>query len=224
MQFDLFGDTAGVLQGDDPGETIVVTGGGTQFNTDHPWAGCCTDGGVIGTLDGAWTMDAQFLFNTPTSGDGITAWQATSADGSSIPLALELGRRVRLVANWGLVDPKPESNPNCVNSRSGGVISVAILTSADFDATTVDPDTVEFGGASIRRCNEEDVDSDGDTDLVCKFGKRDVDLPDPGTDCGFVTLAAVTFDGMPINSGGIICLPGEPTCDAGTPIGPEPGD
>ena len=43
------------------------------------------------------------------------------------------------------IDIKPGSDPNSINLRSKGVIPVAILTTEDFDATTVDPLSVEFG-------------------------------------------------------------------------------
>ena len=55
---------------------------------------------------------------------------------------------------------------------------MAILTTENFDATTVDHTTVTFEGASEKRVNpqsgvarrhEEDVDVDGDTDLVLPF-------------------------------------------------------
>ena len=94
MTLDVAGDTAAVLVEDDPGEAVTNVGGlGTQFLADHGWIGCCTDGFVIGTLEGAWQVDAQFTLLV-----GIPQWQATSADGSSIPLVPDLNRRARLSA------------------------------------------------------------------------------------------------------------------------------
>ena len=43
------------------------------------------------------------------------------------------------------IDIKPSDFPNSINPRSGEVIPVAILTTTVFDATTVDPLSVEFG-------------------------------------------------------------------------------
>jgi len=43
------------------------------------------------------------------------------------------------------IDIKPGSDPNSINLKSKGVIPVAILTTVDFDATTVDPGLVKFG-------------------------------------------------------------------------------
>jgi len=42
-------------------------------------------------------------------------------------------------------DIKPGSDPNSINPKSKGVIPVAILTTPDFDASTVDPTSVMFG-------------------------------------------------------------------------------
>jgi hypothetical protein len=92
MTFDVAGDTAAVLVEDDPGETVVDVGGlGTLFTSDHAWVSCCTDGLVLGTLEGTWQVDAQF-----DAISGMSAWQATSADGSSVSLVPDLDRRVRL--------------------------------------------------------------------------------------------------------------------------------
>jgi hypothetical protein len=71
------------------------------------------------------------------------------------------------------IDIKPGSVPNSINPKSNGVIPVAILTTDDFDATTVDPLSVEFGpnGATEfhGRGHIEDADGDGDQDIVLHF-------------------------------------------------------
>ena len=61
------------------------------------------------------------------------------------------------------IDIKPGSDPNSINLKSKGVVPVAVLTTPDFDAATVDPATVEFAGASPVRWTMEDVDGDTDT-------------------------------------------------------------
>lgn len=74
------------------------------------------------------------------------------------------------------IDIKPGSLPNSINPRSQGLIPVAILSSASFDApTVVNKSSVKFGRtgneASLAFCNAsgEDVNVDGLLDLVCHF-------------------------------------------------------
>ena len=71
------------------------------------------------------------------------------------------------------IDVKPGSFPNSINPRSEGLIPVAILTMDTFDATTVDPTTVLFGATGTEAVPVhsalEDVDGDGDTDIILQF-------------------------------------------------------
>jgi len=74
------------------------------------------------------------------------------------------------------IDIKPGSYPNSINLGSNGVIPVAILSTADFDATQVDPGTVTLSGAGVAvkgkgnkyLASQEDVNGDGLLDLVVK--------------------------------------------------------
>jgi len=78
------------------------------------------------------------------------------------------------------IDIKPGSDVNSINPTAGGNVREAILTSDDFDALEVDPQTVAFGpagaSASHKRGHAMDVDGDGDTDLVLHFRVRDTGL------------------------------------------------
>ena len=104
-----------------------------------------------------------------------------------------------------LIDIKPGSDPNSINcDKEKKMIAVAILTTLDFDATTVDHTTVEFEGASEAhldkksgdpRRHEEDVDDDGDTDLVLHFRLGDTELTCASTEG---TLTGETFGGYDI--------------------------
>lgn len=71
------------------------------------------------------------------------------------------------------IDIRPGNDPNAINPKSKGVIPVAILTTDAFDATTVDPTTVHFGAAGTEAAMVhsalEDVDGDGDADMILHF-------------------------------------------------------
>lgn len=93
------------------------------------------------------------------------------------------------------IDIKPGSDPNSINLGSKGVVPVAILTTTDFDATTVDPTTVIFAGASPVRWTEEDVDEDADIDLLFHFKTQELALDGDSTEAA---LTGATTGGDPI--------------------------
>jgi len=80
------------------------------------------------------------------------------------------------------IDVKPGSDPNSTNLGSTGVIPVAILTTNLFDATTVDPVTVDFEGASPVHDALQDVDEDGDLDLIMHFRTQETNIAASATD------------------------------------------
>ncbi|MCH8813370.1 MAG: hypothetical protein IID07_16220 [Gemmatimonadetes bacterium] len=81
------------------------------------------------------------------------------------------------------IDIKPGSDKNPINPKSRGLIPVVILTTGDFDATTVDASTVTFGpGRALEAHGKghlEDVDGDEFLDMVLHFRTQET-----GISCG----------------------------------------
>jgi len=91
------------------------------------------------------------------------------------------------------IDIKPGSDPNSINLKSKGVVPVAVLTTDDFDASSVDPETVSFAGASPVRWTIEDVcPYDGRDDLLFHFKTEELDLDENSTEA---FLMGYTFGG-----------------------------
>lgn len=101
------------------------------------------------------------------------------------------------------IDIKPGSFPNSINLGSAGVVPVAILSSASFDATQVDPTSVTLAGAKVKligkgdkySCHAEDVNGDTLLDLVCQVVTAQF-MIEPGD--SIAVLEAETFSGKRI--------------------------
>jgi hypothetical protein len=97
------------------------------------------------------------------------------------------------------IDIKPGSATNSINPESLGIIPVAILTTDTFDALQVDPLSVTFGVLPVSEAHSrghvEDVDGDGDADLLLHFETQATDIGCMDTE---VFLSGETFDGNSI--------------------------
>jgi len=80
------------------------------------------------------------------------------------------------------IDIKPGSDNNSINLKSKGVVPVAVLTTVGFDASTVDPGSVEFAGAEPVRWRLCDVDDDGDMDVLFHFKTQELNLEEDSTE------------------------------------------
>jgi hypothetical protein len=109
-------------------------------------------------------IDEVELFTVALSADDIGAIYAAGSAGKCKAIQVA-------------IDIKPGSDPNSINLGSAGVIPVAIFSTDTFDATTIDPFSIDLNGATVKivgnknlkpLCNAEDVDGDGLVDLACK--------------------------------------------------------
>jgi len=91
------------------------------------------------------------------------------------------------------IDIKPSSDPNSINTKSGGAIPIAILGSDTFDVTDVDVTILAFAlnGATpkhdltdpvVYASHLEDVNGDGFTDLVSHYVQKETGLLSSDTD------------------------------------------
>ena len=96
------------------------------------------------------------------------------------------------------IDIKPGSDPNSINTKSMGLVPVAILGSDAFDVTEVDVITLEFGPAGATPAHDghfEDVNGDGFTDLVSHYVQKETGLSSGDPEA---CITGETLDGTPI--------------------------
>ena len=117
------------------------------------------------------------------------------------------------------VDIKPGSDPNCFNNDGHGVIPVAILSDCvdgcvpggGFDATQVDPATVELESLAVRvvgksdklQAHIEDVNNDDCDDLVVQIEDQDGVFENGETEA---TITGNLYDGTAIEGTDTICI------------------
>ncbi|NIM95384.1 MAG: hypothetical protein GTO18_16940 [Anaerolineales bacterium] len=77
--------------------------------------------------------------------------------------------------NSKVLDIKPGTDKNKINLKSRGKVKVALLTTSYFDAFEVDPASVIFAGADPLTWLMDDVDLDGDVDILFSFKIQDLD-------------------------------------------------
>lgn len=154
-----------------------------------------------GACDVGVTPDGRFLYATGGTGGAVDVIDLKTFDQSSIPNVGGCGVTMAQISAASTTEVTITVKPGAdgakpVNPRSNQKIPVAVLTTDTFDALQVDPGTVAFGpdGAaeSHGRAHLEDVDGDGDVDLLFHFGVQQA-----GIECGdaTVTLTGETYAG-----------------------------
>ena len=86
-----------------------------------------------------------------------------------------------------------------INLRSRGKVPVAILSTADFDASAIDPDTVTVAGAPVdlrpngtTASSLQDINGDGLLDLVIHISTTALELTNFDSEA---LVEGMTFDG-----------------------------
>ncbi len=182
-----------------------TTQGDSGFSDDTSYY----DGDTLVAGDRVWSLDcSRLVFMSNRDGD----WDIYTMDPDGTdPVNLtqsSKGYDGRPSWIWSdplvevVIDIHPGSDPNPINLGSRGVIPVAILSSASFDATRIDPSTVLLAGAPVAAAGksdrymaeEDDVDRDGLLDLVVHVQTQ---LLDPEQlSGGFAELTGATYDGL----------------------------
>ena len=107
------------------------------------------------------------------------------------------------------IDVKPGDEKVTLEPEREGMVPVLIVTTPQFDAATVDPDTIRIGPAgteaSIFRSMLEDVDKDGDIDRMVLVRVRDMQIK-----CGNKTirLTGRTVEGRPFEGSDAVATEG----------------
>ena len=185
------------------GSTVPIT----LFDDGLPeHADFMADDGIYSNLFDDYSTDGTYTFDIAARNEtGMRAELDPPEDPPVDRSFAPFTRRARLAVNvTGVpealevpIDLKPEDETNAVNPNEEGVVAVAILTSPEFDATTVDPLSVQFGSGAAAEAHGkghiEDVDGDGDLDMLLHF-----DVPASGILCGdtSVTLVGATLGGQ----------------------------
>jgi hypothetical protein len=198
-----------------PGETTSVTGSlnssaSATFTLDF-YASATADpsgfgegtrylGSAVVTTDASGNASFQVTLAATTAGEVVTA-TATDPGGNTSEFSQAI-----FVYKAVAIDIKPDDTSNHINLKSNGVIPVAVLTTPDFDAATVDTsdlsrirfgDVNGTGRVSPVRSALEDVDGDGDLDLLLFFSVADI------SDGGSLTAASTQAELTGITTGGI---------------------
>jgi hypothetical protein len=206
----------GIAENGSPGQATRIaaaTGGAYLFAaTPEEAADAVLDGiaelttdvwGVV-TADPGLTVTLSPAVYSDVSGPIVVSFEETIEVTSDVPVSTTFTATVTFYANSYpnegtiideqtitvvvmVIDIKPGSFPNSINTNSNGVVPVGILGSDTFDVTTVDVTTLAFGPAGAAPAHDlsdpavladhlQDVNGDGYLDLVSHYHQKDTGL------------------------------------------------
>lgn len=174
-------------------QTVTLTA-----TSDNP--GVVPDPSVSAVVAGSVTLTYQPAAST--SGKAIITVTANDGRARNNTFSRKFTTTVSTeVLNIG-IDIKPGSFPNTINLGSGGTVPVAIFSTTEFDATTVDPTTVTLASAPVALKGKgtpmaaaQDVNGDRLMDLVVHVSTEALQLSDTDTEA---VLEGQTFSGTRI--------------------------
>lgn len=150
----------------------------------------------------------SLVFGTPFSASGIASLNLKRIDWFGKPAYLFQSITYNIATRVD-IDIKPGDVPNHINPKSRGKTPIAILSTATFEASTVNPITVRVAGAPVSlrgngstASSLEDVNGDGILDLVVHVSTEALQL----TNSNLVLLQANTFGGQPLCGSDTIVL------------------
>jgi hypothetical protein len=150
---------------------------------------------------------AAVAFVLLAAGLALAPQRLLADDGIQVPTHAEV------VAPVGVaIDIEPGSNLNTINQPCGRDITVAILTTAGFDASTADSTTATFAQAAPTDSAIEDVDGDGSLDLMLRFSCQDVSIPREATQA---CLQGMTKEGASIEGCDSVRIVSESSLEGG---------
>ena len=151
---------------------------------------------VIGTGDGDYTLTFFIYDNEGESREIVQEGSIVQNDIQEFELNY-LTEDVQQIETYQSVniDIKPGSEQNSINLESKGVIPVAVLSNQFFDVQEIDIESILFAEASPPKWKIEDVDDDGDLDLMLHFETQFLDLSP--TDTGAILIGKLN-DKTPI--------------------------
>jgi hypothetical protein len=232
---------------------FVLSGGGLMAHGSGPiaygWLSTLlpglienSDGGVVGAACDSTTLTLTLAgtaaFPTLTSSDiqagpchsnftgDLGGLDVLAVDGRNRNIIIGGPIGTEIVPGAILADIHPQSCPNPVIVLSKGVLPVAILGTADFDVTQVNPTSVQLEGIAPLRWSVDDVATpfigalndafdcnilgpDGFADLTLKFDNQEilaaVGPVNDGEDL-LLTLTGTLFDGSPIKAMDVVVI------------------
>ena len=186
----------------------------TEDITTDVWGVVAADTGLNVALSPAVVEDfdapGTVVFTETISVDGAVAEGATLfatvtfyANSHPDTTDAEIGKQTISVTK-GYLDIKPGSYPNSINTKSKGVIPVALLGTDSFDVTTVNVATLRFGPSDALPAHNltdpavyaehlQDVNYDGYIDLVSHYRTKQT-----GIAVGQI-LAELDYDGSTVD-------------------------